>query len=388
MPESVYGVPCVQGHTAAIYDRGGVNRLEPLFDLNAIEWNRSRNEVTDGRVSLTGRSCDQQRSVINDVEPMRHELVIFRGQDRVWEGPIVQVTSQSSTATIYAKDIGYYLDGRLLSKDWPTATTGPATMMTDRIQAIITHELTTSYVAQGGTEASPETVVVYGWEQIDPPANVLPFLEVRSGTVLTRSNTAAFQMSVMEHLKDLARSGVDFSAIGRKFLVWDTEIALGRTRQVTENDFSGDPEVIQSGTDFAAIFHVVGSAEGDEAPPVGTAGRPDPYYGVWAKLHTSESEEGAETPTQWALNTQAQRQLRGRSPVPFELRMPGDAGFRLSHDLTINELLPGVEVPVLALLNLRKISQMQIIDKMKVVETSAGENISVTLVPSGPAQAV
>jgi hypothetical protein len=391
MAVGTFGEECASRHTAMIFDRGGTDRIDQLVDLNSVRWGRARSAVTDGEITLTGRSCEAQRQIIAGIEPRRHELVLFRGNERVWEGPILQVTTRQSQARIIAKDIGEYLNGTALSVDWPGPDDGGPPLMTDRIAAIIEHELTTQYTATVSTGGTAHPQVFTRWEQQDPPANLLPFLEVRAGEVLTRSATIAFEMSLGEHLANLARSGVDFTAVGRKFLVWDSAHALGRTRQLTESDFYGDPEVILSGSDFAAIYHISATRAVDETTGeqvgVGNAGLPDPYYGVWTVIHTSESEEGdSSAPTQDALNSQAQRGLVGKNPIPVELRMPDSAGLQLSHDLTINELVPGVEMPLLAELNLRKISQMQVLDKMSVVETSAGENISVTLVPSGPAQ--
>lgn len=384
-----FGEECVERHTAMIYDRGGKYRMNQLIDLASVKWGRARNAVTDATVVLTGRSCSAQSTVINAIEPRRHELVIFRGTERVWEGPIAQVSSLSGSATIIAQDVGSYLFGTALSVDWPNSESGGPSLMTERIEEILVHELTVPYQMVVGTGAAAHTITVDRWEGLDPPVNLLDFLEVRPGTVLTFSGTVAFEMTVGEHVANLARSGVDVTMVGRKILVWDSAVALGRTRQLTENDFTGDPEVISSGAEFAAIFHTTAQQQegADTAPTVaGNAGQVDPYYGAWTMIHTADSEEGAASDaSQDALNSQAQRGLVGRNPVPVEIRMPGDAGLRLSHDLTINELVPGVEMPVLARLNLRQISQMQILERMSVTEEAAGENISVTLVPSGPA---
>jgi hypothetical protein len=393
MALGLFGEECVAGHSAAIYDRGGKRRIAPLRDLNTVGWGRARNAVTDGEVLLTGKSCDAQSDTIRKIQPRRHELVIFRGDDRVWEGPILDVATRSTTARIIAKDVGEYLKGTALTKPWPNSDGGGPTLMTDRIDQIIRYELTQPYTMVVGTGGAAQTITVRRWEGIPTPANILPFLEVRPATVLTRSVTEAFQMTLGEHLANLTRSGVDSVVVGRKILFWDSAVALGRTKQLTENDFVGDPEVLVSGADYTAIYHVSpqeeAACEGEEpvTGAVGNAGREDDYYGVWTMIHTADNEESSGTnASQDALNSQAQRGLVGRIPVPIELRLPDSAGLRLSHDLTIQELVPGVEMPLLATLNLHKLSQMQTLDKVRVEETAAGENITVTLVPSGPAQ--
>ena len=54
----------------------------------------------------------------------RHELVIFRGNDRVWEGPIFRISDEGSQITIVAKDVTAYLFGTALSRIWDNSTAG------------------------------------------------------------------------------------------------------------------------------------------------------------------------------------------------------------------------------------------------------------------------
>jgi hypothetical protein len=389
MAEGVFGDECVQGHTALIYDRGGKTRVAKLVDLSKVKWGRTRNGVSDAEVLISGRACEGQAEVLSKIHPRRHELVIYRGAERVWEGPIIQATSTTGLTSIVAKDVGDYLRGTALSKAWPGPDAGGPPLMTDRIEQIIEWELAQPYTVTVGTGGAAHSVTMPRWEGLTPPANILPFLEVRPGTVLTRSSTQAFEMTVWDHLSNLVRSGVDMTTVGRKILVWDTAEALGRTRTLTEADFYGNPEVILSGSEFAAIFHVVPQQDESATGVAGNAGDVDPYYGVWTMVHTADSEGNEEgTPDQWALNSQAQRGLLGRNPVPVEVRLPDSAGLRVSHDLTIQMLVPGIEMPLLAQFGERRLSQMQILDRMTVEETPAGENISVTLVPSAAAAAV
>jgi hypothetical protein len=107
-----------------------------------------------------------------------------------------------------------------------------------------------------------------------------------------------------------------------------------------------------------------------------------PYYGPWSLIVTAFDEEGTTEATQSELNGQAARALNGRMPVPVEVRIPDGSGVRLSSTLTIHDLVPGVQVPLLATLNARKLSQMQKIDLVVVTETPEGEMIALTLTPA------
>ena len=266
--------------------------------------------------------------------------------------------------------------------------------MTERFEAIITHELSTPYQMSVGTGTAQQTITVPRWETIETPANVLPFLDVRHGSVQTSSLTYPFEMTVGEHLTSLARSGVDFTAVGRKLLVWDSESALGETRIVTEDDFSGDLVVISSGASLASISHAVGQTSEDPdtgeelAPPVGHAGGVDTYYGVWERVVSSQTEMGGDASgEQTVLTTQAQRDLLGRTPAPLEIRADENS-LILSDTLLLSDLVPGVVVPVVATMNLRRVSQRQLLDSITVTEEPQSETIKPVLVPAGTVEAL
>lgn len=378
---------CITRHTVMIHDRGGVRRLAQLKDVSELTWIRELDAIAGATITVAGRYCAQQADVLNTIAARRHEVVIFRGIFRVWEGPIAQVAWYRDRVVLTCRDVVEYVNGTPLTQDYPFDTGTPvgesSALMTDRIETILLHELTVPY----DMETNAGTVTVPRWETLDPPANILDSLEVRpSPTLLTRSNTVAFQMTVGEHLDTLAEGGLNYTTIGRKLLIWDGAYQLGRTRILTEADFFGDVEVYASGPDFAAIAHLSAQRdpdEDDDSPSVGNAGASDPYYGPWTSILSLTTEEGNDTPVQSELNSQAGRYLVGRNPVPIQLRVPQGAGIILSHDLTINQLVAGVVMPVRAVLNLRPVMQDQILTKLTVTETAEGETIHVDLVPSG-----
>jgi len=107
------------------------------------------------------------------------------------------------------------------------------------------------------------------------------------------------------------------------------------------------------------------------------------FYGPWTTMYTPYNETEDDAPSQAELDSQAQRNLAGRTPVPIEVRIPDNSSLLLSKTLTIDMLVPGVQVPLLATLNARPISQMQKLDHLTVTETAAdGERIAVMLTPA------
>lgn len=395
---------CVERHRVMIHDRGGERKLHEITRLNEVNYTRGRSVVGDARVTLSGRSCADQAGILDRIARgvRRYEMVIFRGKVRAFEGPLIQVETGQSSAVLIAQDVTSYLFGTPLTRDYPIETGERRTpadpnspwLMTERVREIVGYELSTPYQAVVGTGSARELITIPRWENVTPPANVAPFLDIRrSDSLYTRSDTAAMQMSVGEHLANLAEGGLDFTATGRKIIVWDSAEPHGHTRRVTDADFYGELRVIAAGSEHADIGHV--SASRPEEPPVtpepgvvpgvGNAGRPDEFYGVWTKITSLEQEEGAAEPSQDELNSQAQRVAAAASTVPTTILVPDGASMRLSSDLTLDDLVPGVIVPVTTSMNLRPVEQDQRLDKVTVTENDQGETVAVSMTSAGQA---
>lgn len=351
---------CVTGHRAFIYDRGGRNKIAEIKNLAQVRWGRRRDEFSEASIFITGSSCSEQASILSNIEPKRHELVIFRGSERVWEGPIWRVAWGAESVEVYAHDVVAYTHGTPLTQPYSNAFPN-TTAVSTRLETILETELPV-------------------WEALDPPANVLPYLVVHHfpNEAETTSVTKAFEMTVGEHMDALAhRSGIDYTTVGRAIHIWDTSRSLGRIRTLTEADFFGEIIITAYGADHTEIAYVVG-----EDGTYGMAGSPSSYYGPWTKIFTVYNEEGTDAPTQAELDSQAQRNIAGRTPVPVEVRVPDNSSIRLTHDLGINDLVCGVQVPLRATLGTRKLTQLQKLDLVTVTETADGETIQVTLSPT------
>ena len=357
---SIFGGPCVQGHTAYIFDRGGGKRVAQLLDVSRVVWSRDRDSISEATVRVEGDACAAQADVLAAIEPKRSELVIYRGLDRVWEGPVWRVNWHAGYVEINAHDIFAYILSTPLTQRYSNAYPNIDTV-TGRIGDILAAELPV-------------------WEALSPPANILPHVNLHHFTneAKTSAITEAFEMTVGEHIFSLGRTaGVDWTVVGRALHVWDVSRSLGKTRTLTEADFFDEVIVTAYGADMAAQVYVVGSNG-----KYGHAGVSSPYYGPWTMILTSYNEEGTADPTQEELDSQAKRNLNGRLPVPIEVRVPDNSGIRLDDTLTIHDMVPGVQIPLLATLNSRRTSQLQKIDLVTVTETPDRETVQVTLTPA------
>jgi len=380
-----YG-PCISNHRVSIKDRGGSRHVENLVDIGSIEWGRKRDSKSSAQFTLNGRACEEQADIVRAVAAAtgRYEVVIHRGTDRVWEGPLRRVETVRDNAIFLATDVKEYIDHTSLTKAWPNSDGGGPTLMGERIEQMLTYELTEPYTMLTNSGA----VEVPRWEALDPPINVLPFLVVYPGTVLTRSSTEEFEMKLGEHIDNLVDGGMDFTVVGRRMIFWDSALSIGQTRMLTDADFLGDIRVIRDASQHWDISHLSASQSNEDTERgVGHAGVPSAYYGVWENIVSMQSEEGTDEPTQTELNSQAQRDITHRTPVPLEVRVPDGVGIRLTDDLTIQHLVPGVVMPVTTAKNIQVVTQPQRLDELKVVETAQGEVITVTLSPFGQAVA-
>lgn len=372
---------CTQHH-AMVYDRGGTRRMGQFVKLSRVQWNRTRDGISEAEVIIKGSACGEQRDFLKRLSTKRHELVIFRGNDRVWEGPIYRISDEGSSITVAAKDVTAYLFGTALSKVWDNryASAAGPTEVTTRLQGIIEYELQTSRM---GRVSGGGMVQIPGWETLAPPVNLLPYLTVHHfpNEARTAARTQAFEMTVGEHLASMARtSGVDFTAVGRAIHLWDTSRNIGQTRTLTEADFYGNVIITEYGADHTQGAYVLGQ-EGLYGETINADGLD--FYGPWVTIYNAYNEEATAIPTQSELNSQSSRNLSGRSPAPVEVRVPDNSKIRLDDTLRITDLVPGARVPLLATLNARARDQDQKLDHLRVQEDGGmGENISITLTPA------
>jgi hypothetical protein len=361
-------IDCVTKHTAMIYDRGGRNKIAELTDVSQVIWNRVRDDISDASVMLSGASCYAQNELLSSLRSGRHELVLYRGEDRVWEGPITRLAGQRDSFGIYAKDVMHYVSRTVMQSAYSSAY--PAvTYAISRINTILTAEITRKQNAE--LLVNPDI----------PDYNILPHvvLHQTATDAKTAAITKAYQYTVWEHIDSLASmGGIDYTVIGRAIHFWDTHQRLGLTPVVTQNDFLGDITVTEYGMELATKA-IVTDGQGNS----GTAGGADAYYGLVERLATAYDEsEGATPPTSAEMASQAQRNLSGRNPAPIQLRVPDNSSLNPLGVLTVHALVPGVWMPLRAEVIGFQLEQMQRLNTVRFTETGRGESITMTLYPA------
>jgi hypothetical protein len=403
-----------------IYDRGGQVLRGEIKPLERVLWSRKRDDI--GNCIVTTNGFDQDCcALLGDLRSWVHEVVIFRDGVRVFEGPITRITYASTFVEIEAKDVMAYLYRRVMRQGY-----------NDALRRI---DLTPrSQPSQGllNTRGGPYTItglntVVDRALQIalnalayqDP--NVLPYLTAvrherpfgapendkydaqQSRIVPDYSRTA------WEEIDDLAATaGLDYAVVGRRIVFWDTHRVIGRLPEMRDGDFSEPVVVTEYGMQTANWYAVTNNSgiagiaypvglDGDTwytgNPVAGTNGFEYNYGPVEMVSSSYDEQQGAAvttdalTPTQrrslvTSLTKQARLGIGNRWPTPVVVRVPDNSALNPEINVGINQLVPGVWIPLRATLTCRKLAQWQKLDQVNVEETAGVEAVRVTMSPA------
>lgn len=350
-------------HTAAIYDRGGKNRLGQIEPIVKISYGRKRDDMSQATVAVSKPSVECL-NLVDRVAANRHELVIFRGGERVWEGPISLITKGADYVEFQARDVGYYVYRTVAHAAYDSYNGGAGTPVVDRAYNMLVAELARK-------------------EALDPPINVVDHItKIRADDIdwerQTLRSTDAYSMTVFDDIDSLAQTGgLDYTVIGRRIILNDTRVPVGQTPPVTAADFIGEVILSEYGMDSATRAYTVG-----DAGMYGVAGGIDAYFGEWEIIEQMFDEDSMVAPSQAALDRAAYYNLIGRPvPPPILLRVPENSRLNPNGVLSMKDLVPGVRIPLSAKFSNTRIVQMQKLNTVNVTETAEdGEIISVSMV--------
>jgi hypothetical protein len=355
------GLSC-ETHHVELFDKGGTVRVGVLDNLALVRWERQRDDISFATVWVEEPSNDCLRA-LERMEPNRTEMVVFRGGQRVWEGPITRVQYGYGRVEIEARDILHYLYRAVMRSAYDNRYPNTTTVI-QRVVNVLTTELARQ-------------------EALDPAINVLPFLDARTSGTDTRTarRTEAWEYTVFEHMDELAaRAGMDYTVVGRSLVLLDARNRLGTTPKVGREDFIGEVVVSYYGME-GATFAAVTDGQGN----AGTFGGVDGYYGLIEILDTAydEEQDEGEPPSVEEMASQARRNMGNRLPTPLEVRIPDNTQLNPNGSLKMEHLVPATWVPLQVDVPGKRISQMQKIDFVRWNETpSEGERVTLTLSPA------
>jgi hypothetical protein len=361
-----------------VYRRGGdmyVGRIKPVSNLN---YNRKRDDISNCTFTVAGAGYDCA-SLLREIHTWTHEIVIWRDGLRVWEGPVSRIQDGPNGVFIEARDVWNYIYRRIMRQGY-----NDVYQITGGVQVGMQH-----------VTARARQIALNALAPDDP--NVLEYLTTLNfpDDALESRAVPDFSTTAWEEIDSLAATGgLDYTAIGRRLILWDTHRPLGRLPELRTEHFSDPPIISEYGMLLATDFGVT-----NNNGVFGLATRRDPgtlpAYGLVELLASAYGESEAdssgttETLTSEAqaalavtLTDQAERNIAHRYPTPVIVRVPDNSTLNPQTPISFDHLVPGVWVPLRADGLIRSIAQWQKLDLVTVTDDPAGEKIAVTFSPA------
>ena len=320
--------------------------------LTSIEWGRDLCSISQAVVTVDPARCTEALSLVH---PWAHSLVVYRNDERVWEGPIRRRKDSRSALTITASDVIGWTERR-----------GVVTAR-NVVNAAVRDQLAWS--------------INQAFAADDP--NVLPFLQ----TVGSATRTTDLQVAVGEKyhasvLSDLTGSGGRWTALGRRIILWDEAASIGSLPDLSpENHLLADVELVEDG-DALGTRVIARNDNGVVGYGIHSGGSAtDPFYGRVDLLVPSAGTKPA------GVTRTAQSAAEKAWPAPITIEVPADAALRCDAPFPISRLVPGVTVPVSTVTaTARTVRGTFLLVGMSVKQQAGGdEQVTITLAPPSEA---
>lgn len=362
-------------HRVEFYRRGGKVKVGEARDLSYVKWARVRDDITTAKVVISGWS-DSEGEMLRNLKTWAHEIKVWRdngfSNKPVWEGPITLLTYTDTDLTIQARDVGVYPYRRIIKQ-----------VMNDSGKSI----------TAGDTVTRRAVRVLQNVMAPDDP-NVLAYLTLieQDDDAKQYRSLPAYSRTAYEEIDDMAaNAGLDYTVVGRRIIVWGTKHRIGTLPEFRDKDLGNKPIVSEYGMSASNVYAVSdGNGTYGEADRLNDTNT-DPIYGLIEVLSStwasdSESEEG--TYTQEGLTTiresfasAAERSIADKYPPPVVVRVPDNTRLHPDTVVDINQLVPGVIIPLRSTATLRHVIASQKLDAVNVVEQNGVETITITMSP-------
>lgn len=290
----------------------------------------------------------------NSTEPWRDEVILYRDGVLDYAGPIVSQTINAEGGSITSNDLFYWMDQRFLDEDF---------FANGDLADVFRKIFETAYAKDESPniEISTRQCGVRGFRRFE-------------GEKLTRAADA---------LREIARTALDFTVIGRRILAGGVEVFMDSTPLLIHDDGVISAEVTRDGANFAsdvAVFggNVIREPIGGQRPVEHITGRATAgaeRYGLVQKSFTElYIEDGI------SADANAAARLASVQPAPIMARV----GIGPNAAFSYEDLIPGRRADV----RLAEVAGcIEIMDEMRItdIDVSVGqtEEVFANLVPIG-----
>src|SRR5690625_4488900 len=303
--------------------------------LNKLSFSRELSEVSQASLE-----AQMPEDIANLIEPWVYRLSVYRNDVLVWHGAVTKVRSVGKSVKLEAADGAVMFDRRRIpsNRTW---------RQHDATQAM-------------------QTMVEDGLGYLDP-VNLVENMVAYESRIWVTSHYVAGEAMVSDAVADFVEQGLAWTVSAGRLLVGPVG-ARRSTAQITDRDFDGELAVEKDGTDMVTDALVVGKG----VTGIYTAGATP--YGM---LQAIEKDDGAVR--EYECEQAAKRLVQDLQQAPRRIEVSGSSRLLPTAPITIEELIPGVRVPVAS--NQTGItvgSTMQLV-KLDVDVSDSGEAVKITL---------
>lgn len=314
-------------HSYTVVDRDG-GTVTASGVLTDVQYTRVLNDASTARatIGVSGPDCCTE---LGNVRSWRHQLNIYRDNAFMWSGFITNVDWSFDETVIDAVDIIGLLDRRVPHQDF---------VFTDTDLTEIARQLVEDALIP------------------DDPGHEVTVIGA-SGVLGGRSYEENVGQSA-DHLRDLADTGIDFTAVGNNIVILPDDFCdvVGR---LADEDLPEGLTVSEDGASLATRWVVAGS---EASGAVGTAGGRNSYYGLLERYTEQTSITG-----QTAADAAAQAKLRASLAVPVFIDTQ-NITLAPTANVEVAQLVPGWCVDITSDSTCRTVTQRLKITGLQVSE--------------------
>lgn len=277
--------------------RGGAPLVEAL-KWSSLTFQRRLDDMSTTTVTcVTGSSPELGR-----LDAWRHELSVVRDQQEVWVGPLVTPSWEPEVVTLQANDLFFWFERRLLEIDRDFVNADAGQIFTVLAQDALSRDNSMGIVL------SPSS----------------------TGVPATRSVSASERRRAADVLRELARTAIDFTAIGRTIRCGGQEVPTEVAFTLVD-DTLRSPKLTSNGTDCATEATILGQNVAGAAV-AGVAGAGTAEFGLVQQSYSEStiqdtSSAQAAARSHWEFAKVPPRSLSGvltrEAPVDFGDLIPG-----------------------------------------------------------------
>lgn len=303
--------------------------------LNKLSFSRELSEVSQASLE-----AQMPEDIANLIEPWVYRLSVYRNDVLVWHGAVTKVRSVGKSVKLEAADGAVMFDRRRipLNRTW---------RQHDATQAMT-------------------TMVEDGLGYLDP-VDLVDNLIAYESRIWVTSHYVAGEAMVADAVSDFVDQGLVWTVAAGRLLIGPVG-ARRSTAQITDRDFDGEVAIIKDGTEMVTDALVVGKG----VNAIYTAG-PTPY----GMLQTIEKDDGAVR--EYECEQAAKRLVEDLRQAPRSIEVSGASRLLPSAPISIEELIPGVRVPVASNQTGITVGSTMQLTKLDVDVSDSGETVKITL---------